>query len=87
MEEIAPDAWNTCKCVNFKGNTNKTSKFCLQAQKRKLGLLEEDGDLKQLTNSISNRQDDFVKKILSSIDASRYGMIHGRLVIPLLELN
>ena len=80
VEETVPDAWNTCKCVNFKGNTNKTSKFCLQAQKRRLGLLEQDRYLKQLTNSLSNRQDDFVKKILSSRD----GMTHGRLAIPLL---
>ena len=69
VEEIVPNAWNTCKCVKFKGNTNKTSKFCLQAKKRKLILLEEDGFLKQLTNSISNREDDFVKKSLISRDA------------------
>lgn len=49
-----------------------------RAQKRKLGLLEEDADLKQLANSISNRQDDFAKKSLSSRDASRDGTIHDR---------
>eukprot|EP01018_Ginkgo_biloba_P010385 Gb_31371 [translate_table: standard] len=47
-----------------------------RAQKRKLGLLEEDGDLKQLANSVSNRQNDFAKKNSSLKDTSKVGAVH-----------
>ncbi|KAH9322390.1 hypothetical protein KI387_017029, partial [Taxus chinensis] len=46
-----------------------------RAQKRKLGLLEEDGDLKELANSVSDKQNDFVKKNLISRNSGG-GRIH-----------
>ncbi|GLJ31122.1 hypothetical protein SUGI_0623190 [Cryptomeria japonica] len=46
-----------------------------RAQKRKLGLLEEDRDLKELANSVSDRQNEFAKKKLISRD-SESGRIH-----------
>ncbi|GLJ21658.1 hypothetical protein SUGI_0403390 [Cryptomeria japonica] len=46
-----------------------------RAQKRKLGLLEEDRDLKELANSVSDRQNEFAKKKLITRD-SESGRIH-----------